>query len=239
MRRMISAVLLAIGISLWWGQAGTRPLAQELRVPANVQAILGSLSQALPVPGGSLRARVVSSPRYAVRVSGEEVTVTTAFLRGASSDALAAGVVYRLLPDPVYFVITMDRAGFDGPSGLAELNERLLYDAAIEYQYWAALDAAYTDMTEAVYLNSLWIVARPGSDVMYGQMDATTARYYDALAAYEAYRAERPDLPPITAEFIRTVTEITTVLRGGPAVVSPWQPRIAEALKAYPLPQEE
>jgi hypothetical protein len=233
MKRTAAALLLAMSVSLGPGQTVAQTATEELQGPTNVYAVLQRLSEALPGPGGWLRAIVVSSPRYGVRVSGQEVIVTTAFLREASSDALAAGVGCQLLRDPVYFSITMDRAGFDGPSGLAELNERLAYDTAIESQYRAAVNVAYAEMMQTTFQNSFWIFA-PGNDVMYGRiMDAATLRYYEALAAYEAYGAERPDLPPITAGFIRRVTEATAALRGGSAGVSSYWPQIQEALKTY------
>lgn len=233
MKRVMGVVFLAVNVALGSGQTQAQP------VTVDVYTVLGRLSEALPAPGGSLRTNVVYSPRYAVRVSGEQVTVTTAFLRAASSNALAASVISQLLPDPIYFAITMERAGFDGPSGLAELNERLLYDIAIENQYRAAVNAAYADMMQAMFQDSFWAFALPGYELMYGPLDTATNRYYEALAAYEAYRAERPDLPTITAEFIRSVTEVTTALRSGSTGVSLWQPRIEETLKAYPPRREE
>lgn len=239
MKRTTVAVLVVMSVVLGSGKTLAQPVTEEFRRPMNVYAILRSISEALPAPGGSLRANVVSSPRYGVRVSSEEVTVTTAFLREASIDAVAASVVCQLLPDPVYFAITMNRAGLDGPRGLAELNEQLIDDSAIERQYRAALNVAYSDMMQTIVQNNMWIFAPSGYDLMYGVMDAATARYYEALSAYEAYRAARPDLPVITAEFIRMVTEVTTTLRGGSAGVSLWHPHIQEALKAYPPPREE
>ena len=233
MKQGMAAVLLAVSVALGSGQTQAQP------VTLDVYTVLGRLSEALPAPGGSLRANVVYSPQYAVRVSGEQVTVTTAFLREASSNALAASVISQVLPDPIHFAITMERAGFDGPSGLAELNERLLYDVAIENQYRGAVNAAYADMMRAILQDSFWMFALPAYELMYGPLDAATNRYYEALAAYEAYRAQRPELPTITAEFIRSVTEVTTTLRSGSAGVSPWHPRIQETLKAYPPRREE
>lgn len=234
MARGIRVVLLVMNVVLGWsGQAQAQP-------PSNVYMVLGRLSEALPAPGGSLRADVVDSPRYAVRVSGERVTVTTALLREASINALAASVMCQLLPEPVSFAISMERAGFDGPSGLAELNEWALYDAATESQYRAAVNAARSDVMQAMFQDSFWMFTWPGYDLMHGWLlDAATARYDEALATYEAYRAERPDLPAITAQFIREVTEVTMALRSGSAGVSPWEPRIQETLKAYPPRREQ
>jgi hypothetical protein len=244
MTRGMAAVLLAVGVLLRPGQALTQPVTEEFRAFGDVEAVLWSLSEALPAPGRSLRANVVSSSRYAVSVSDGDVTVTSRFLREASRSALAAIVAYHLLPDPVYFAITMDRAGFDGPGGLVELNERLLYDVDIENVYRAAVNVAYVDMMQTIFQNSFWVFARPGYHLMYrGVIDAATVRYYQALAAYKAYLAARPpmaELPPITSEFIGMAMEVTDVLRGGdPDGVSSWRARIEEALKVYPPRSEQ
>jgi hypothetical protein len=205
------AMVLVASLILASSPTQAQPMTERLRTLDAVNDVLSRVAEALPAPGASLRANIVPSTRYAARVSGDEVTVTTRFLRDTSRDALAALVVYQLLPDPVAFAITMHRAGFDGPAGLIELTQRQIDDIDTENLYRAAANVAYDDMIRTINENSFWTFARPGFHLMYRRViDASVARYYDALRAYDVYLAgwSSGDMPPIPPEFIQAVVEV-------------------------------
>lgn len=241
MRRttIVSTILLALTLT---GQmAPAQSVTSEYAQLVGVNSVLFSIAEAVPPPAPLLRAKVVHSNDYAVHVSGGDVTVTTLFLREASRNALAAAVVYQMVPDPVHFTIILHRAGFDGVAGLAELHNRLQSVIALEGWQRAVTAAAYQTAVGTVNENSFWHWARPGFHLMYrATMDAGNAQYHRAAQAQlasQAVIARMYVLPVVPPEAVGAVNEISTVLRGGDlAGLSPWRPLIEEALNAYRPP---
>jgi len=237
MRRtiVVSTVMLALTLTSEMAQA--QGVTSEYAQLVGVNSVLFSIAEAVPPPAPLLRAKIVHSNDYAVHVSDGDVTVTTLFLREASRNALAAAIVYQIVADPVHFAIVMQRAGFDGVAGLAELHHRLQSVVVLESWQRAATAAAYQGAVGTVNDNSFWHWARPGFHLMYrATMDAATAQYYQA-ARTQLATPRMHVLPIVPAETVAAVNEISAVLRGADlAGLSPWRPHIEEALNAYRPP---
>jgi hypothetical protein len=207
------------------------------RVEAN--SVLSAVAEAGPPPAPFLRATIVRSSDFALHVAGGEVTITTTFLQDASRNALAAAVVQQLVPDAVHLAILLHRAGFDGPAGVAELHARYHHALALDAHYRTAATGARHTMTTTINDNSFWFFARPGFHLMYrATIDGAVHHYDRAAAAQQGFVPTRVfGLPPVPAELVAAVSEITTVLRGADhAGLSPWRPLIDEALARYEPP---
>lgn len=203
-----------------------------------VDRVMRLIADNMVHPADVIQSRIMVSDGFSLSASGRDVTVTTRFLREASTDAWAAAVGRDLLPDPVEFSVVLDRAGFDGPRGLRELSERVAGLVVQEARARAAVNAAYQQWVEEVRQNSFNAVSRPGYYFIYrARMDAMQARYQQVRRQYEVFLAGLPRayaMRPVDPAFLSAVTEVTAVLRGAsPIELSSWGPSIRGVLAAW------
>jgi hypothetical protein len=211
---------------------------------AATDSVMRALADQLPTAGTTLISEVIPSDSYFVGVSANRVAVSTRFLREASRNALAAAVARYLLPDPVYLAITLSRAGFDGPGGLAELYNRLAGLISLEAQNRANVETAYRTYQAELMQNSFNVWSREGYHRIYlARINGARARYEQSLQVYRAFQAEMARfyaMSPVPAGLVQAVTEITAVLNGREFIeISPWGPRIRAALQVYDRSKSE
>jgi hypothetical protein len=232
---------LAAGAIAPVAPAADQLASSALIVQGTVDGVTRALLEASPRPGEHVVSRVVESPLLSARASGSQALVTTRFLREFSRDALATALALDLFADPVLAAVVLHRAGFDGPAGIAERYQRLVSWLALQARSLASLQAAYQVFQAEVAQQGLQAAVPEGFQVMArARIESAQRAYAQAARAYQLVLADQPNhlaMPPVTAELVRAVGEITAVLRGTESSESsPWGPAIRSALESFPRP---
>ena len=232
--RMALAACLALALAVPH-PAGAQLDTSAIQSQGAVDGVARALMESSPRPGAAVVSEVVISDAFFAGAPGGSATVTTRFLREASSNALAAALARDLFPGPVRAAVVLHRAGFDGPAGFGELYGREARLAALEAQHRAAVEAAAADYRAQAAARGYTAAVPDGRHLMArSRLQAAQARYELAVRAYQAIQAEAQSMPAVTAELVRAVGEITAALTGQVSIeASPWGPQIRAALEAY------
>jgi hypothetical protein len=237
-RGVSGAVAIVIALTMISGAVGTASGqidTFELRAQVAVDSTVSVLIENSPARGASVSARVVPTGAFFAVVTDGGVLVSTRFAREASGNALGAAIALGLFPDPVDAAVALHRAGFDGPTGLLELYNRMVALAAQDAQYRNWLATAYAVSRAQGNLAGYNSIARDGYWPMYqGVAAGWRAWYQGQVQTYLSFRGEvfsAYAMPPVTADLIQAFADITAVLRGSQSPeASLWGPRIKLAL---------
>jgi hypothetical protein len=236
--RVGAAFALMAGLATaWLGLAGAE--AQDLQSQVAVDRVLRALTDAMPPGAESYVGLIVPSDEYFLRGGGRQIQVSTRFLQESSPDGIAAAAALELIGEPVWVAVALYRGGFDGPGGLAELYDRVVQIVNTEAQGRATLETMRVELNRMIE-GSAVSTTLPGIGLRtQAEITAASQQYQQAVAAYNAYRAEMPRMYAMRAvppDYIQSVAEVTWVLRGQqPIETSPWGERIRAALDRYEL----